>query len=89
MVILRGWVFLMSEVPLYLMPFLQTNIGTHMPFWHQLWSLEGHLAPKKQRPPRTIQSAHAKGHMEVLEGWAVSYEQGTPVLRGRTLHASG
>jgi hypothetical protein len=42
--------------------------------------VQGYLAHKKQRPPRTLQEDYAQGHMVVLGGVAVSYERGTPVL---------
>ena len=37
-------------------------------------------AHAKQRPPRTLQQAYASGSTVVLEGGAVSYERGTPVM---------
>ena len=43
--------------------------------------IQGYLAHKKTPPPRTLQFAYAWGHMVVLRGKAVSYEQGTPVSR--------
>ena len=36
--------------------------------------LQGYLAHKKQRPPRTLQKEHAQGPVVVLRGWALSYE---------------
>jgi len=41
--------------------------------------LQGYLAHKKQRPPRTLQWDYAYGPMAVLVGENVSYERGTPV----------
>ena len=41
--------------------------------------VQGHLAHKKQRPPRTLQYDYAECPMEALGERAVSYERGTPV----------
>ena len=41
--------------------------------------LQGYLAHKKQRPPRTLQKDYAWGPMVTLGGGAVSYGRGTPV----------
>ena len=41
--------------------------------------IQGYLAHKKQRPPRTLQQEYAQGPMVVLRGGAVSYQRGTPV----------
>ena len=45
----------------------------------ECYALQGYLAHKKQRLPRTLQKNYAHGHMEVLGGRAVSYERGAPV----------
>jgi len=46
----------------------------------ELYTLQGHLAHKKQRPPRTLQYDYAQDFMAVLRGGgAGSYERGTPV----------
>ena len=45
--------------------------------------VQGYLAHKKQPLPRTLQYPHAQGPMVVQGGGVISYEQGTPVLRGR------
>ena len=39
----------------------------------------GHLAHKKQRPPRNLQQDCAKGPVVALGGVAVSFERGIPV----------
>ena len=44
--------------------------------------VQGYLAHKKQRPPRTLQKSCAWGAMEVLGRWAVSNQRGTPVGTG-------
>ena len=41
--------------------------------------LQGYLAHKKQRFPRTLEQDYAWGSMVVLRGGAVSYERGTPL----------
>ena len=43
--------------------------------------LQGYLAHKKQRPPRTLQKDVAWDPMVVLGWGAVSYERGTPAAR--------
>ena len=42
--------------------------------------LQGFIAHKKQRPSTVLQQACAQGPVVALEGGAVSYERGTPVL---------
>ena len=37
-------------------------------------AVQGYLAHKKQRPPRTLQQEYTQGPMAVLGGGAVSYE---------------
>ena len=78
MVIIGGWVFLMSEVTLYrdCVPRTSRDI---MSRW-----LQEYLAYKKTPHPGTLQKAYAYGPMVVLGGGAVSYESGTPVT-GRDL----
>ena len=41
--------------------------------------VQGYLAHTKHPPPRTLHQGFTQGHMVVLTGGAVSYEQGTPV----------
>ena len=41
--------------------------------------LQGYLAHKKQRPPRTLQQDSAQGPMVVLGDGAISHVRGTPV----------
>ena len=41
--------------------------------------LQGYLAHKKERPPRTLQQDYVWGPTVVQGGGAVSYERGTPV----------
>jgi len=53
--------------------FLTSNI------WCRAYGLQGYLAHKKQRPPRTLQQQYAWGSMAALGGGAVSCERGTPV----------
>ena len=40
--------------------------------------VQGYLAHKKQRPPRTLQKDHAYGPRSGLGGWTVSYERDYP-----------
>ena len=65
--------FLMSEVPLY--------TGVNARALPVRTALQGCLAHKKQRPPRTLQQDYAWGPIVVRGGGAVSYERGTPVRR--------
>jgi hypothetical protein len=41
--------------------------------------VQGYLAHKKQRPPRTLPKAYAQGPRAVPGGVAISHEQGTLV----------
>jgi len=41
--------------------------------------LQGYLAHKKQRPPRTLPYDHAEGPTVALGGGVLSYDRGTPV----------
>ena len=59
-----------------------------------MWAaaLQGYIAHKKQRAPRTLHQDYAQGPMEALEEGAVSYERGTPAdpqhkVRAATLWA--
>ena len=54
-----------------------SGLGSHR-------SIQGYLAHKKQRRPRTLQYGCAQGLMVVLGRWAVSYERGTPVWRAES-----
>jgi len=45
-------------------------------FYLRSETIQGYLAHKKQRPPRTLQQGYAWGPMAVLRGGAVSYERG-------------
>ena len=45
-------------------------------------NVQGYVAHKKQPPPRTARSDYVEGHMVALGRGGVSYERGTPVLRG-------
>ena len=51
--------------------------------------IQGNLARKKQRPPRTLQYDYAWGPMVIVGRWAVSYSRGTPVERARARKREG
>ena len=51
--------------------------------------VQGNLAHKKKRLPRTLQYDYAWCPMVVLGGGAVSYERGTPVLECHLFRISG
>ena len=48
------------------LPVSPENIG----FWEDTIPVQGYLAHKKPRLPRTLQKEHAKGSMVALGGWA-------------------
>ena len=80
----------MSEVPLYDEASERAVGGAcHREGGHRYDPLQGYLAHKKPRPPRTLQYDYAWGRKAVLEGWAVSYEVEGERAVGGACHREG
>ena len=63
--VVQGWgSFLVREVPLYSK--VKARSAPRMALWH-IHAVQGYLAHKKQRPPRTLQQDYAQ-HLTVVLG---------------------